>query len=490
MMSTTRLLPLGLMLLCFACAPPRDWYVDVNADCLGSGTEQDPFCTIRRAIDAANSGDTILVRPGTYFEFIDFRGKDLVLKSTHGPRHTIIDGQSRGIVVRFESGETKASFLDGFTIQNGRNGRSNFGGGIFCDGSSPTISGNWILDNKVGSALAFGGGIGCTETASPRILKNWIARNVAHGNSSILAGGGFGGGIYAASPDTLILGNLIQENRAVDGSLVRNGKAIGGGIHALGCEIVNNTLVGNSVRAPHFIEDGSATYGADLVNCIVRANSPSGPVEVSTGTARFSCVPVGVDGPGNIQTSPEFLDINQDDYRLACSSPCIDAGDDSVLSLLVDFEGNARRVDGDSDGTSQIDIGAHEFDAEFRLIGLPISGGAPVRFGAQAPPGEAGNLAGVFLSLGDAAGGNGIVVPGSGGQRLNLDLDLFFGLWLNTPRVIRNMTLATCPEVAGAPFQIPSQVGPGTEVFYAGITLDLTTGQVPSVTPTRSLIIQ
>ena len=42
------------------------WHVD--DDCLvpGSGTSQDPFCTIQSGVNAATDGDTVLVGAGTY----------------------------------------------------------------------------------------------------------------------------------------------------------------------------------------------------------------------------------------------------------------------------------------------------------------------------------------------------------------------------------------------------------------------------------------
>ena len=45
---------------------------------------------IQDAIYFSSSQDTILVQPGTYYEDIDFLGKDIVLISTLGPENTFI----------------------------------------------------------------------------------------------------------------------------------------------------------------------------------------------------------------------------------------------------------------------------------------------------------------------------------------------------------------------------------------------------------------
>ena len=46
--------------------------------------------TIQAAIDAAATGDTVLVSSGTYTEQIDFRGKAIAVASESGPATTAI----------------------------------------------------------------------------------------------------------------------------------------------------------------------------------------------------------------------------------------------------------------------------------------------------------------------------------------------------------------------------------------------------------------
>jgi hypothetical protein len=98
--------------------------------------------TIQAGIDAAVDGDTVLVADGTYTgegnREIDFGGKAIVVMSENGPEVTIIDCEGAGRGFYFHSGEYLSSVVDGFTITNGA-GVFPEGGGMYNDGSSPTV---------------------------------------------------------------------------------------------------------------------------------------------------------------------------------------------------------------------------------------------------------------------------------------------------------------------------------------------------------------
>lgn len=132
------------------------------------------YATIQAGIDAVEDGDTVLVTAGIYDinEPITYKGKNITLKSEAGPKDTIIKGNGSRVFT-FNSGETNNAVLEGFTITGG-NGNYIYGGGIYCEGSSPTIRYNIITEN----GPCYGGGIACLGGANPLIKSNVISNNI------------------------------------------------------------------------------------------------------------------------------------------------------------------------------------------------------------------------------------------------------------------------------------------------------------------------
>ena len=77
--------------------------------------------TIQAAIVAANTGDVVIVAPGTYMEAIDFLGKAITVRSSDPNDigvvlNTIIDGNGSFHVVQCVLGEGPDTVLSGFVI--------------------------------------------------------------------------------------------------------------------------------------------------------------------------------------------------------------------------------------------------------------------------------------------------------------------------------------------------------------------------------------
>ena len=93
------------------------------------------FDNIGAAINASESGDTIIVRAGTYNRKISFNSMAVTLTSEDPDDPNVVQATvitvDTDYSVSFDFGEGNDSVLTGFTIT---------GRGIHCYGTSPTIS--------------------------------------------------------------------------------------------------------------------------------------------------------------------------------------------------------------------------------------------------------------------------------------------------------------------------------------------------------------
>jgi hypothetical protein len=206
----------------------------------------DDHSTIQQALDAAFSGDTIVVRDGVYSgpgnRDLDFGGKALVLRSENGADTCIIDCEYGGRGFKFWNSETTASVVEGFTIMNGD---ADSGGGIYCVNSSPLISDCVIRD----SSASYGGGV-CLSSSSAEFANCTIVDNFAEYGA---------GGVYANASDATFVHCTISNNQTVSG----------GGIF---CEsgsptITNSILWGNdAIYGPEIILMTSSNLAVSYSN--------------------------------------------------------------------------------------------------------------------------------------------------------------------------------------------------------------------------------
>ena len=208
----------------------------------------DNASTIQGAMIAAASGDTVLVRPGTYFENVNFLGKAVILRSLAGPATTIIDGSAGGIAVAYMRDVPDVARLEGFTLRGGGgvpSGTKRFGGGVCVrdslnqqPGLGPLIRDNWITGNHATE----GGGIFIGGIC--RVTNNRIYLNEAQDN-----GGGITRGEIRLNNQNprVVADNEIFSNRVTLFDLDRGGggATIQGSAAGLPFEFVRNIVACN-----------------------------------------------------------------------------------------------------------------------------------------------------------------------------------------------------------------------------------------------------
>jgi nitrous oxidase accessory protein NosD len=137
------------------------WYSTTQAKVIRVPAD---YPTIQQGIDAASYGDIVLVSPGIYYEHLDLKGKNIVVKSESGYNKTTIDGTNSGYGVYLISYDNINSRIEGFKITNCK-------AGIFSYGGLISIHENWIVNNEIGIA------IGTYHYVSCPIIDNNIIEN-------------------------------------------------------------------------------------------------------------------------------------------------------------------------------------------------------------------------------------------------------------------------------------------------------------------------
>ena len=353
-------------------AGPAAIYVDAsNTTAPWEGTRSNPYRTIQDGIDESDDGDTVIVADGTYTSTgnkeLDFGGKAITVRSENGAGACVIDCQGSGRGVNFHTSETSSAVLKGFTITRGS--VTGNGGGISCDGSSPTIRNCKITGNQ---ASALGGGVYLSQSTATLVNCTVTGNKTAASN---------GGGVYLGTSS-----NATMINCTVTGNVANSGGAV-------------------------YCSASSPT----LTNCILWNNTPDEVVVLSGAPTLNYCDVQGAwagAGTGNINADPLFLDAGQwnnstwtdGDYRLNFGSPAVDSGfgDNGATVPTTDIAGNVRRDDPQVTNTgagtpAYVDRGAYERQAVLDDIlwrndttgqiamwlmnGMSISGGGSSGFG-------------------------------------------------------------------------------------------------------------
>ena len=273
--------------------------------------------TIQSAINSCNAnGDEIICLQGVYPEEINFMGKAIHLHSATGNTSTVIDGQGKlNNLVRFISGESSDSIIEGFTIRNSnQNGISivdssptirdckvlNCGDqGIYIqesDGSGVVLTeiydcefrNNGVEDEQGAAIYVYSAGNGKTEECRVNIYNSLFSNNISNQ---------IGGAIYAKSTYISLYQCQFIDNFAVD-----KGGAIymdGGGLSVSGVIFNGNSTATGSEAMGGAIYLDDLDSSASLANCDFQNNhvratgggtAHGGAIWVTTSTINlFQC---------------------------------------------------------------------------------------------------------------------------------------------------------------------------------------------------------
>jgi hypothetical protein len=291
--------------------------VDIGADeamnIVRNGTTY--YYSIQDAIDEALDGDEIVAYLGTYQEAIDFDGKEIALRSMDPldrevVEATVIDGNGATNAAYLRSGSD--STLSGFTVTGAVCG-------VYCTEANTNINRCIITGNSETGVNA----VYCSAVIANCIIND----NGDEGVSTLYA-------------NTTLKNNLIYDHDTGVRVDWRSSLAI------YNCTIVNNHSYGINKASTEI--DSLA-----IRNCILWNNND----DLYDCTATYSCIEDG-DGcgqNGNICTDPLFVNADANDFHLTIVSPCIDVGDDSVVS------GGDKDIDGDDRiMQASVDMGADE----------------------------------------------------------------------------------------------------------------------------------
>lgn len=360
------------------------WVATNGTDAVGAnfGTEANPFRTIQFAYNQRNfnATDTVMVKPGTYQEYLTITFGSVVFKSRGGADSTFLDGNGDGTAFYFGYGISESTIVDGFTITRYWPTAISMQGleGVY---SSPQIRNCRIYQNGSVESDIWGAGIAMQYSRSI-ISNNYIAQNIAFAR---------GAAMDCEFSEPKIINNIFEDNRSLQGD--------GAAIHVVGRSsstqdsailIQNNIFIGNTAVQGHggavflsdytnanlfnnlFYRDSSLIATADGGGAIYRelfaqaliynnifvenygtaTNCFNGDTSFVFNNAFYQNIPIDfpqincAQGAGNLEgVNPLFVNLAGGDFRLSSNSPLIDAGRNlPYWAHFNDFAGSSRFV--------------------------------------------------------------------------------------------------------------------------------------------------
>ena len=332
--------------------------------------------TIQTAMDVAFTGDTVLVADGTYSgpgnQNLDFSGKELLITSENGAAACIIDCGFSERAFYFESHETMASVVRGFTVRAGWN---LYGGAVYCqNNSSPTFH-QCIFSDNTGRW----GGVFYGNSQSAPVINDCRFE----GNSALSHGAA-----YYGDNSSPVFNNCLFVDNATDDA--------GGACYFKSSSPARESIPGKDASIAHQSRDtapqfhnctfayndtvgfGGAVFfwdaSPEIENTILWGNTPDQIFHIGSGTVQVSHCDVqdGYPGTENLDADPVFVTGVSGKYYLSqiasgqpLDSPCVDTGNESVTDVCYTVFGTTICMDQMTtrndhiEDTSSVNMGYH-----------------------------------------------------------------------------------------------------------------------------------
>lgn len=250
------------------------WWVATNGDDNeGEGSVGDPLASIRKAMEKAASGDTIMLKPGTYtgdgnrnIVYPDYSVENtgtkffdsLVIRSQKGAVSTIIDAEGS----RHFSLESTMSFIDGFNQVNQIDSTFQFIGLTFRGGRKTNAGGSFFIQGGEFFSTS-GDGNGDLILAQPKFSNCIFVDNAVGGATSEFESGS-GGAIFANSAYPIFDNCIFDNNYATQGGAINFSSRNGNESASQARTIIRNSLFTNNIASNSGSNQGFAPNGGAI----------------------------------------------------------------------------------------------------------------------------------------------------------------------------------------------------------------------------------
>ncbi len=310
----------------------RTFYVRENGDDSRTTgrSPADAFRSIRRALDLADGGDTIIVGPGGYSSRLPvtvtataeapltIRGDPTGLMTEDGPGPVVVAAARTDFGFRVTG--AAHVIIDGFTIIEAIDAAIEIRGG-----SENITVRNCFIDGFGELLDARGDGIRVDDSANVSLINNLAAFNDSSGI------------LVRRSTNTRIINNTLAENGV-------RGIRIGSGASA-----APNTLLQNNI-----------VYFSGAIS--VEFNAASAPTAALSHNLVFPATyrplsTIELPRPTDSDADPEFVAFGN--FRLSASSPARDAADPATGAVIVQELATRTTSENDAPDGGALDLGFH-----------------------------------------------------------------------------------------------------------------------------------